>query len=55
MAFNHFSIVTMTKSGPSIANLKLGGVLNKYGNIPANWEKICFEAHSCKTEQKSVK
>ena len=48
MAFDHFTIVTMTKEGPSIANLKLEGVLNKKGKIPGRKEGMCFQASNCK-------
>lgn len=48
MAFDHFTMVTMTDEGPSIANLKLEGVLNKQGEIPADGSHLCFQASKCK-------
>ena len=48
MAFDHFTMITMTSEGPSIANLKLEGVLNKEGRIPSDGEKLCFQASKCK-------
>lgn len=54
MAFDHVTLVTMTKDGPSIANLKLEGILDKQGKIPANGDKLCFQASKC-AEQKTKK
>ena len=39
MALDHFTIVTITDEGPSIANLKLEGVLNKARSLVM--EGIC--------------
>jgi hypothetical protein len=55
MAFDHITLVTVTNDGPSIANLKLEGILDKHGKIPANGDKICFQASKCaesETEKK---
>lgn len=41
-AIDHFMWVTMTKDGPSIANLRLDGVLDKTGKIPANGAALCL-------------
>ena len=41
-AFDHMMWVTMTKDGPSIANLKLEGVLDKTGHVPAGGETLCL-------------
>ena len=49
MAFDHINLVTMTKEGPSIAVLKLEGILDQYGQIPANGDTLCFQASKCKT------
>jgi len=51
MAFDHFTMVTMTKEGPSIANLRLGGVLDKSGNLPADGETKCFQASLCTNKE----
>lgn len=42
-ALDHFMWVTMTRDGPSIANLRLDGVLDKTGAIPANGAKLCLD------------
>ena len=42
-AFDHIMWVTVTRDGPSIANLKLAGVLDKTGRIPASGEGLCLE------------
>ncbi len=47
-SFDHFTLVTMTKDGPSIANLRLDGILNKYGKIPLNGDSVCFQASKCR-------
>ena len=49
MAFDHINLVTMTSQGPSIAILKLEGILDQYGQIPANGDTLCFQASKCKT------
>jgi len=41
-AFDHIMWVTMTKDGPSIANLRLDGVLDKTGKIPAGGDRLCL-------------
>ncbi len=41
-AIDHFMWVTMTSEGPSIANLRLDGVLDKTGHLPANGAKLCL-------------
>ncbi len=50
MAFDHITWVTMTSAGPSIANLKLEGILDKYGRVPAGGDKLCFQASACTPE-----
>ena len=42
-AMDHMLWVTMTKDGPSIANLRLDGVLDKTGHIPAGGEALCLD------------
>lgn len=42
-AMDHMMWVTMTKDGPSIANLRLDGVLDKAGEIPAGGAKLCLD------------
>jgi hypothetical protein len=42
-AMDHFLWVTMTKDGPSIANLRLDGVLDKTGHVPAGGEALCLD------------
>lgn len=41
-AFDHIMWVTMTRDGPSIANLRLDGVLDRTGHIPAGGEALCL-------------
>lgn len=42
-AFDHITLVTMTSDGPSIANLKMAGMLDKSGKIPLNGDSLRFE------------
>ena len=46
-SFDHVTLVTMTEDGPSIASLKLGGILDKSGLIPAGGDKLCFQSSDC--------
>lgn len=41
-AMDHMMWITMTKDGPSIANLRLDGVLDKTGHAPAGGEALCL-------------
>lgn len=44
-AFDHIMWVSMTKDGPAIANLRLDGVLDKTGKVPAGGEALCLSLH----------
>lgn len=46
-SFDHVTLVTMTAEGPSIANLRLDGILNKFGKLPLNGDSLCFQASRC--------
>jgi hypothetical protein len=48
MSFDHVTLVTMTASGPSLVNLKLGGILDKSGHIPLDGDDVCFQASRCR-------
>ena len=50
MSFDHVTMVTMTKDGPNIGNLRLDGILDKMGHIPANGDSLCFQASKCKED-----
>lgn len=43
-AMDHMMWITMTKDGPSIANLRLDGVLDKTGHVPAGGEALCLSS-----------
>ena len=47
MSFDHVTLVTMTANGPSIANIRLDGILDKTGHIPAGGDTLCFQASAC--------
>ena len=46
-AWDHVMLVTVSKQGVDIANLRLDGILDKTGKIPAGGETLCFEAARC--------
>jgi len=46
-AFDHVALVTVSDSGVDIANLRLDGILDKTGHIPAGGDALCFEAARC--------
>ena len=47
MSFDHVTLVTMAKDGPSIGHLKLDGILDKTGHLPAGGDSLCFQASRC--------
>ena len=49
MFFDHLTLVTIDKEGPSIANLKLEGILDKTGEIPEGGKELCFQGSKCLT------
>jgi predicted MPP superfamily phosphohydrolase len=49
MAFDHISLVTMTSEGPSIANIRMDGILDKSGHIPLGGDTLCYQASKCGT------
>ena len=51
MSFDQLTMVTMTKDGPTIGNLRLDGILDKTGHIPADGDSLCFQASKCKDEE----
>ena len=46
-SFDHLTLVTVDAKGPSIANLRLDGILDKEGNIPKEGKNLCFHAFEC--------
>jgi predicted MPP superfamily phosphohydrolase len=42
-SMDHVMLVTLEKDQVKIANLKLSGILDKYGNIPAGGDTLVFE------------
>lgn len=51
-AFDHILWVTFTHAEPSMANLKLEGILDKTGNIPRQGDTLCFQASKCMDSKK---
>jgi 3',5'-cyclic AMP phosphodiesterase CpdA len=48
MAFDHITLVSYNGDGPSIANLRMDGILDKKAKIPLDGEKFCYQASKCK-------
>lgn len=48
MAFDNITLVSFDDDGPSIANLRMDGILDKKAEIPLDGEKFCFQASRCK-------
>jgi hypothetical protein len=46
-AFDHLTVITMTRQGPQIAHLRMDGILNKTGHIPMGGDTLCFQASRC--------
>lgn len=47
-AFDHITLVSYNSDGPSIANIRMDGILDKTGKIPLNGEQYCYQASACK-------
>jgi len=47
MAIDHVTLVTVSDSGVDVANVRLSGIFDKTGKIPAGGENLCFEAEVC--------
>ena len=47
MAIDHVTLVTVSKDGVDIANLRLSGIFDKTGKIPLNGEALCFDIAEC--------
>jgi predicted phosphodiesterase len=52
-SFDHITLVSVDESGPSLANLKLEGILDKTAKIPLNGEQYCFQASKCQKAEKN--
>jgi hypothetical protein len=47
MSLDHVTLVTMGEDEPSIAHLRLDGILDKTGSIPAGGAELCFRLSEC--------
>ena len=52
MSFDHLTMVTMTREGPSIALLRMDGVLGPDGHVPRGGDSLCFKAATCGARRK---
>ena len=41
-AVDHLTWITMTRDGPSIANIRLDGVFDRTGAIPGGGDRLCL-------------
>jgi len=46
-AFDHVTLVSLSDGVPSIATLRMDGILDKTGKIPLDGEKYCYQASKC--------
>jgi hypothetical protein len=46
-AFDHLTLITMDNLGPTISHLKMEGILDKTGHIPAGGDGLCFQHTKC--------
>ena len=51
MAFDHLTLVTMTNQGPSIAHLRMDGVLAPNGKLPRGSDALCLQAMKCEAQR----
>ena len=47
MSFDHITLVTVSEHDPSIAHLRMDGILDKSGAVPGDSEDRCFQASAC--------
>ena len=46
-AFDHITLVRMAVAAPVITHIRLDGILNEKGIIPAGGDSLCFQASKC--------
>ncbi|MGY8985155.1 MAG: metallophosphoesterase family protein, partial [Sphingomonadales bacterium] len=46
-AFDHLTFITMDNKGPTITHLKMEGILDKTGHIPADGDLLCYQRTKC--------
>lgn len=46
-AFDHISLIHVGDDAPSVAHLRLEGILDKTGKVPLNGDTLCFQASRC--------
>lgn len=46
-SFDHITLVSFMEDQPSIATLRMDGILDKTGKIPLNGDTLCFQASKC--------
>jgi hypothetical protein len=47
MSFDQVTLVTVGEGEPSIAHVRLDGILDKTGRLPAGGDTLCFQASRC--------
>ncbi len=47
-AFDHLMLVRMTEEGPTIANIRMDGLLDVTGKLPLGGDSLCFQASRCR-------
>lgn len=47
-AFDHLTLINMDDTGPTISHIRMDGLLDKTGNIPAGGNDLCYQASKCR-------
>lgn len=46
-SFDHVTLVTVARGEPSLAHLRMDGILDREGRVPAGGDTLCFQASRC--------
>jgi len=47
LSIDHVTLVTVSETGVTIANLRMSGIFDKTGHIPMGGDLLCFDAGKC--------
>ncbi|MBX2941320.1 MAG: metallophosphoesterase [Cyclobacteriaceae bacterium] len=50
-SFDHITLVSYSDEGPTIANIRMDGLLNKTGKIPLDGARYCYQASKCRNTE----
>lgn len=49
-SFDHVTVVTVSEKDPTIAHIRMDGIITKNGTLPADGDTLCFKSGGCETE-----